>query len=236
MMNHRVTVIFECIRMDNFKEISHDEKMALIWRLVEETDKNIHKNEEKPYTWSINNQGDKYVLLFSCIDDEIMERFTNHVNELKNAGISVGTNIWKVTEVIPIEDYPFFNPTMRLMSLNGAYFYQPTEGTHKVTGKPIVYKRRVNVSKEPEEVAKQISFRLIRRANKYLGTNFTDEDVKIRYVELIPGSGHIEYKGRTLGIQTITFKIKAPKEIMETALYGGIGALTGSGFGAVVIA
>ena len=235
-MDHRATIILERIQMGN-KEISHDEKMALVWRLVEETDKNIHKNEEKPYTWAFTEQGDQhYTLLFSSIDDSIMEKFAARAEELKGKGLSIGSNIWKISEVISIEDYPFFNPTMRLMSLTGAYFYEPTEGFHKVTGKPIVYKRRVRVDNEPEEVANQIRFRLVRRANKYLGTNFTEDDVKIRYVELIPGSGHIEYKNRTMGIQTITFRIKAPKEIMETALYGGIGALTGSGFGAVVIA
>ena len=235
-MDHRATIALERIQMGN-KEISHDEKMALVWRLVEETDKNIHKNEEKPYTWVLTEQGDQhYTLLFSSIDDSIMEKFAARAEELKGKGLSIGSNIWKISEVISIEDYPFFNPTMRLMSLTGAYFYQLTAGEHKVTGAPINYKRRVSVADEPKEAANQIKFRLIRRANKYYGTNFTDDDVDVRYVELIPGSGHIEYKGRTLSSQKVTFRIKAPKEIMETALYGGIGALTGSGFGAVVIA
>ncbi len=237
MMKHRVTVILERIQMGNITEISHDEKMALVWRLIEETDKNVHKNDEKMYTWCLNEQGErKYSLLFSSIDTTILEQFTKRAEELKNQGLTVGSNIWKITDVIPLEDYPFLNPTMRLQSLSGAYVYQLVEEPHNDTGEIMQFKHSVHIGHNPTLAANIIKHRLVRRANTVYGTEYTDNDVTIRYIELIPGSEPVHYKHRTIGSQMLTFRIKAPKEVMETALYGGVGHLTGSGFGSVVIA
>jgi len=236
-INHRVTVILERIQMSAEAELSRDAKMALVWRLIQETDKNIHKNEEKFYTWHFDTQNEqKYTLLFSCLDNDILEKFVNRANELKGQGLSVGTDIWKIVEVIPIEDYPFLSASLRLQSLNGACIRHLVRGFHSIKGEDTLLTRDIYVKYDSALAVEILKHHLVKRANKIYGTEYTKDDVGIRYLELLPGSERVTYKDRRMASQLVTFRIKAPKEIMETALYGGIGSLTGSGFGSVVIA
>lgn len=234
---HRVTVMLERIQMGSAAEVSHNEQMALVWRLIQETDKNIHKNDEKMYTWNFCELGNqKFSILFSGIDLDIVGRFVKRAMELKGQGLTVGLNIWKITDVIPLEDYPFLNSTLRLQSIGGAYIAQSVWEPHNETGEVMQFYHSVNVDYHPELAAMIIKKHLVSRANKVYNTDYTDKDVFIKYVEHVPGSEPVYYKRRTIASQMVTFRIWAPKEIMETALYGGIGLMTGSGFGSVVIA
>lgn len=223
---HRVMVLLNRKGTD---EVTHDEKMSLVWRMLRGTPVQ-HTNMEKPYTWAMEESGaDTYTLTFSCIDPAITELFLKKAQETVNQAIQIERSFWIPVLAMPIQDIPYLQNVARIETQNGMicrHWYRYPTGRGR---------RTFYIRTDKEDFIAAVKRQLVRRAKLFSHKEFQTSDIQIKFLRLV-NYGDVQYKGRQLHYQNVTFKIIAPKEIIELLVYGGAGSLTGSGFGMVLAA
>ena len=199
----------------------HDDKVALVWRLLHGMKDNRHDKKMKPFTWdmAVNEADSTVTLFFSSILEEFTEALLAEAKHLLETGAALQFghgSLWAVSGVFPVEDLPYIGKSIRLETLNGMV----CRGRGKILA-----------SKEPGWKDAVIAS-LCRRAKEFLGVNVAAEEVSIPFVEH-RGYPKVMYKGCNMSLENVNILLKAPRPILEVALYNGIGSHTGSGFGAV---
>ena len=203
------------------KSLDHDDKVALVWRLLFAMEDNRHDKKMKPFTWDVAfNEADSTVTLsFSSILEEFTDTLLAEAQRVMEAGAALqfGHNaMWAVNGVFPVEDLPYIGKSIRLETLNGMV----CRGRGKFLA-----------SKEPGW-KEAVIYGLCRRAKVFLGADVTAEEVSIPFVEHI-GYPKVTYKGCRMSLENVNLILKGPRPILEVAIYNGLGKHTGSGFGAV---
>ena len=233
-MSHRIIVSFK--RIGKHKA-NRDEEVSLLWRLLREKGDEQHNGKEKNFCWNMDVSDDPsmYSMVFSSIDTSVTDCLMRESKRLMESGTGievVGGSIWTVASVMPVEDFPYIGETISLVSTTGmisirnAWDYRKNKAC-----------RRTHFLHDEEGYigwVRQARKRLCRRTNKFMGTDYTEDDIVFEKVKQL-GVSAVNYKGRNAPVQNVRVKIRAPKEVLETALYGGLGSSTGSGFGMVTI-
>lgn len=231
IQTHRVLVI---LNRDGNTPVNHDEKMSLIWRLLENTA--VHHDEvEKPYTWTIEKTGaNKYTLTFSSIDTSISEVFLKKAKNSLNQAIQIESSFWIPLLAMPIQDIPFLENFARIETQNGVVCWKQTHTVDK-DGTEHHGKVTFDINTDKNGFIEALKRKLIRRAKLFLHKDFNESEIQIKFLRRL-NYGCVEYKGLKTPYQNVSFKIIAPKELIELLVYGGLGAKTGSGFGMVLAA
>lgn len=223
---HRAMIL---LNRNGTTEVTHDEKMSLVWRLLRDTPVQ-HKNMEKPYTWTFEESGvNIYTLTFSCIDSSITELFLKKAQASLNQAIQIERSLWIPRMAMPIQDIPYLQNVARIETQNGMicrHWYRYPSGRGR---------RTFYIKTDKEDFIEAMKKQLVRRAKLFFHKEIQTSDIQIKFLRLL-NYGDVQYKGRRIHYQNITFKIIAPKEIVELLVYGGAGTLTGSGFGMVLAA
>ena len=211
--------------------MSHDEKMALIWKLIN-PNRFWHKHEMKPFTWNISYVGGQiYNLLFSSISAGDTAYIKNSLLACEGS-ISLpnyGTN-YIINDLMDLPDYDLKDGVIRLYSISGCQCFKHKQkpGTRKK------YYALVSAEEAPEDFATSIKNNIIRRGEKFLDRHIDEDEVSVKYVEL-ERTARVKYKTGNILTQFVSLQLKAPKDIQKVAAYGGIGKETGSGFGFVML-
>ena len=225
--SHRAMVILHRLtKTDHTVLVDHDNKMALVWRFMKEQ-WFPHREAEKPYCWDLStNDGEYYNLTFSCITPEVTGWFLQAAKKCEGTCLNVGTEFWQVEKVMPVQDLPFIANYLRLSSMNGLQCF-----TMKRVNETKKCRVLIHAGEDPERFITSIKTRLIRRTKEFMDVDIPEDAVKIQHLNTMAGIISIPYKHSRIRTQQVTFKLVAPKEVLEMALYGGIGKETGSGFG-----
>lgn len=224
---HRAMIILRRLtKNDHTVLVDHDNKMALVWRFLK-GNWIQHRDAEKPYCWDMStNDGEYYNLTFSCISPEITRGFTQAAAKCVGTCLNVGTEFWQIDKVMPIQDLPFIANYLRLSSMNGLQCF-----TMKRLNDTKKCQILIHAGENPERFIASIKTRLIRRTKEFMNVEVPEDAVQIQHLNTLAGIISVPYKRSRVRTQQVTFKLVAPKAVLETALYGGIGKETGSGFG-----
>lgn len=232
-MSHRVNISFyrQPIGTEDMP-MTHEEALSLLWFLLGVTDKEAHKNKEKPFCWDFIPQRDGYYsLFFSSICEEDVTKVYQKAQACKEAFQYRG-NLLTIVSATPIADYVYYDNHLRLTSSSGAYLvrhlYDPQKNRrHKVS---------INAVSDPESCGELIRNKLIHRCQLFKGEDVKPTDIRISYLKSATRRPYdtCDAFHTKMPLQCVTFKLEAPVPILDTALYGGIGSCTGSGFGMVM--
>lgn len=201
--------------------ITHDEKVALIWRLLSGMEGNRHDKKMKPFTWdmAVNEADSTVTLSFSSVVEEFTDVLLAEADRIMNEGkaLQLGHGaLWTVIGVFPVEDLPYIGRSIRLETVTG-----------------MVCKGRGKFLASKEAGWKEAVIRgLCRKAHEFLGAEIAPEEVSIPLVEH-RGYPKVIYKGCRMSLEDVSLLLKGPRPILEVAIYNGLGSHTGSGFGAV---
>ena len=232
MSTHRLIISFNRLATH---PVTRDEEVSLLWRLLKETEENTHDNAVKYYCWNMRqlDYSDFFSMVFSAVDVHVTEELLKNATALKESGHGRevrGGGVWTVTSVIPIDDLQYFGEAISLVSTSGMLAHRKQRCGDKRSYRTFFLNDRTTA----EAWKQQLQERLVRRTNDFFGTDYTLADVQIIKAKHI-FTETIMYKGGKRIAQYVRLKIKAPQEVLEMALYGGIGTSTGSGFGMVTV-
>lgn len=229
--SHRIVVTF--MADDAAHKMSHNEKIAIIWQFIN-PNKYWHKQEPKPYVWSIEEHpGGVYTLMFSSMRPKDVDYLENTLSALPDAHFSLPKyhSSYSIIDIRRLADADTSSGYIRVTSINGCQcFCRKTDyaNNHRK------YLKFISAKHTPEDFAKSIRAGLLRRVKTFYGETVDENDVHIRFIEEIKPVVHIRYKTGNIPVQHVTFKLTAPQIVQEAALYGGIGKEPSSGFGFVV--
>ena len=226
-MSRQVIVLFNKIAGE---KINHDAALSLVWHVLNHSsDKGfitqLHDNKQiKPFTWSFSDGVKECSIRFSSIMEDITDRFIDGAKKLGvNAFMTSGGGVFQVTGVFPIHDLEHIGDSILLSS-------SPDSGISVSSG--INGKRHFLLfEKERKAWVKRVENNLIHRAEVFFGVKNPKVSVKVLKVH---GYEAVLFKNFKLPVQYAFLKVSGSKEVLETALYGGVGNNTGSGFGLVV--
>ena len=219
---HKAFVLMKKLNGElNSGQLSHDDKVPLVWRLLYGLKDNRHDKRMKPFTWdmTVSEADNTVTLAFSSILEEFTDALLAEAKRVMEAGAALQFghgNLWTVTGVFPVEDLPYIGKSIRLETLNGMVC--------KGRGKFLA-------SKEPGW-QEAIIASLCRRAKEFLAVDVPADVVSIPFVEH-KDYPKVMYKGCKMSLENVNLLLKGPRPILEIAIYNGLGSHTGSGFGAV---
>lgn len=221
MNSRRAMLIFKHTSMAN-KEFTHDDAVKLVWRFLNKRETQIqHHFVEKPYVWHIVPNGDNFFsLVFSSIFPEITKDFYEEAKSMENGVVEVNSSMVTVISVNPIADLDYIGEYLRISSYN------------LVCQKNVRHKKTSVNATEKEDFCAAIVSRLVRRAKVFLNLDISEEDIQVKFPKQL-SFGTKKYKDGLIPVQDVEMKLVAPKEIIELALYSGVGSKSGSGFGTV---
>jgi CRISPR-associated endoribonuclease Cas6 len=221
--NHRIVVLINKL---NGPEVTRDNEVSLLWRFLEKNKNLQHNQEEKTFTWNMEAGAlSSYTMTFSSYDTKLVNDFFEIAKGLAGQAVTVGTTIWQVKEAMEIQDIDYIGEAIRISTVNGMVAMHKA---YNAEGKK--YNKTYDILTDKEAWISSVINRLIRRTNNFFGTAYEKKDVSITRLTL-DGYDTVKYKNASIPVQNVQFKLSAPKEIIESAIYGGIGSHTGSGFG-----
>lgn len=231
-MAHRALILLTRVAPENKSDVSHDEKMSLVWRLLEESTVIHHDGEEKPYCWTMDYDKDtkSATLIFSSIFPDVTAKLIEKAKNIIGSAIRINQANWIPNHAMAIQDIDYLDTWARISSTNGVVSWKTIHPT--IDSIRRLKKKTYDIDTDLTGFTNDIRDILIRKAKKFLQKDFAKEDIQIRHVHRL-NYGHVDYKGMKIPYQNISCKIIAPQEIIELAVYGGIGSKTGSGFGMV---
>ncbi|MBR2215860.1 MAG: hypothetical protein IJ849_08905 [Selenomonadaceae bacterium] len=215
--------------------LTRDEEVSLLWRLLRGWEEERHDNSVKYYCWNMTGaEGTPlYSLVFSAVDTKITAAVWQAAEGLKAKGSGievVGGSVWTILSVMPVEDFPYLGEAVSLISTSGMLSHRKQRREGRRSYQTFFLNNPASVG----EWIKQMQQRLARRTNDFFGTDYAPEDVLIDKAKHI-ATETVMYKGGKRLAQFVRLKIRAPREVLVMAIYGGIGTSTGSGFGMVTI-
>ncbi len=221
---HRVAVILKRIGR---APVIHDDLVSLIWELLAVGDAamadRLHSAAGKfrPYAWGVEGWGgNEHTLTFSSVIPEIAETFTRGAERVcaEKAAIAVGGNLFEVFRVLPVRDLRYIGRQITLKAVS-----------------PVVASIRGQKGKtylryhdDPSGYSRRLTGNLRKRVRWLFGTE--PEQLSVRVTD--PGCHQLtKYKGGSIPGRFLTVEIQGDPSVIMTALYGGLGERTGSGFG-----
>jgi len=237
-MNKRSFAVFRIYQ----EEPTHDTVVSFLWHILQtanpELADTLHTRTEKykPFTWSYIRTIDGMNLTFSSTDATITQAFFDGCTILKKTSESalIDKTIFVVANVHSIGNIktPFVMPEDS-RSVN--YYTLNLETCSPITLTRWSYGPKINISlqSEPVDWLKHLRNNLYRRTHTFNKDviRIPPENIKICLVNRKESPDIIEYKGAKIPANHVTLRITAPAAYLETALYGGLGQRTGSGFG-----
>ena len=225
---HRV--VLELERAFGSKPMTRDIEVGIVWRLLGERPPEFHQGI-KPYTFHFEDAGNEcYRLSFSSVLPSLTDEVTLAARNLLSSqtaleccGIS-----FRIRKITPIQDLTFYSNAVRMISLSGCRVICKKD----VHGKFV--ERTIHAERNPQSFIQAMTRMLAAKTKLFLGKEVSEDEIQIQYLKLLD-SEQIDFHHSKQCGQYVTFRISAPKEVLETAAYSGIGRKTGCGFGAVAV-
>ena len=213
-------------------ELWHGVGIQFLWNGLLQGGCVKHDNQQKPFCWNVEAKGlDTAVLTFTSIVEDITSYAIKKAQEARDgkAYLPLAGNInVLVQEVYPIVDVPYLHNSVSLKTISGMIC---RTGKVKIYGqsKPRRYLTTRDNGKEWKE---NIIGSLVRKTNMFLGTAYKKEDVSIDHIQC-NGFRRTAYHNHKYGCEIVSFVLRGPDEVLQAAIYGGIGSKNPSGFGMV---
>ena len=226
-ITHRI--IMKLQSTDESHEMSHDEAMSIVWKFVN-PNKYYHKEERKPFVWSVSSIGyGEFELVFARIHKKDVEHFATEIDGVKEFSTKYGGD-YRVTGIEFLPDIDFKNSFIRLYSKSGCQcLCKKTDYANNRRR----YWKMVDAEEDKPAFSKSIENALYGRAESF-GIPCNRDDIKVCYVSRPDPVEYVDYKGGMIPTQFVAFRLDAPPEIQALAVYGGIGKEPSSGFGLVI--
>ena len=222
----RIAVLIE---KTGHSPVIHDNLVSLVWHLLAAGDKEkageLHRDQSdfRPFVWAAEEWPDAkgYTLTFSSLKKEITQLFAQGAEKIQSAGeaLLIEGNLYLPTRCIPVRDLYYIGKNVTLRAVSPVVITQ-----RNAQGK----KEYCFYPANPETWLSQFKSNLARRAAAWHG-----KEVGPIHVEILnPGTHAVtQYKGQPVRGRYLEVKITGSPEVLETAIYGGLGKRTGSGFG-----
>ncbi len=229
-MSHKAIVQFNGIK--NAKAENRTTWVAAVWKLMEVSGlKNVQEihdeNDVKGFVWNIEEQQGKFTMEFASIRTELVDAVINGAKKIIEKGTAInlsGDVIIKPTEVIEVEDFRISDGRIRLSPVSGIIVSRAAKknGVRRHKG--------VNPFDENRKFTTAIKNNLLAKTQKFTGAKISENDVSLRIIS----SGRsidMPFRGIPLVGHMCSIQITGPKQVIETALYAGLGNMNGLGFG-----
>lgn len=211
-------------------ETKHETIVSFVWSILKEGDEHLanrlHSSKEKfrPFVWAAQKAGQSLILTFSSINEDISKTFLNGAESIKKSGevIMKEASIFKIESVYPVADIKYVGNSIQLVSLSPIMLAEDRPGKKKVY---MIYENSPTIWIQKAEE------NLKNRVKTFLGI---DVNVQIQIIEPLEHT-FVVYNGGKIYTRHMKLKIVGDKEAIFMSLYGGMGRLTGSGFGMMTI-
>lgn len=213
-------------------KLTREQEIGIFWRLAGKAEKLVHNDQEKPYMFYLNQtKRDLYALNINSINPDIVDAFVENVRSLVEAREAVDVQGIKVRprDAFFVRDLDYIGEKVCLTTETGCCC---CKRIRTKTGKRSRYYLDPKKEEDVKEWKTIIARKLVDRAMMFLGQEVRPESVQIDMLE-VRDREFIEYKSAKLPCDKVTIEISAPSPVIFTAIYGGIGSHTGTGFGAV---
>ena len=225
-MYHRVNLTIKKLTP---APMSQDEGISFIWKIFQKADLDFmrkwHDSDTiKPFTWNIEQYSPAdFTVSFSSILPDIAKCFKAGCDGLKGKAIQIagGSTIY-IDKSYIIEDIGYIGKSIWLQSISGITLTK--RHNHK--------KDYIRITNNQNIWVERLKNNLLRRTEQFTN-NAADNFVEISKLH-IEGLANIKYKQASIPVQFAKIKLIGSKNVIETALYGGLGEHTASGFGMVV--
>lgn len=221
---HRIAV---CLEIS--KETEHKNIVSFIWKILKNGNKQmadtLHYRTEKykPFVWAFHKNDSINILYFSSINEDITMAFLRGSNKILNSNIGILEDeiVFKIAKVIPLQDIGYIGKTMMVKTLSPVTISEWVEKNKKIR---VLY-----------ETNKKLWINLVEQNLKRRVKTFLDRDVQYLKIEVISANAGIavKYKNNQVCSRMFTLKLIGDEIAIFSAVYGGLGELTGSGFGMV---
>lgn len=228
-MYHRVSVIVKKLVPAT---VTRNEGVSFIWHILQKGDNaqlidQLHRLAQiKPFTWNIEQySATDFTVSFSCILPEIAECFKNGCDALTGKTIQIaGGSAVFIDKSYIIEDIDYIGRSIWLQSVSGI-----TVTKRRKQGKFYLF-----ITDNEDVWIERVKTNLLKRTRQFHSQNMSDVIMDISKLS-IEKLTNVDYKSTVIPVQFVRLKLSTQnKAVIETALYGGLGEHTGSGFGMVV--
>ena len=233
-MSHRVVVRFEGIK--NAHAWDRPAWVAAIWRLftlsgMKDVAKFHDYNDSKGFIWNLEEVSqNNFSLEFASIREDLVQAVSDGAKSLIQKGEALSLSkdvILKVLDVVPVQDFAIVDGSLRLNAVSGIIVNRHTKiGCGK--GKRRHY--AVSPYENRDSYLGRIKRNLIAKVRAFCDKTLTEEDFGVSI--LSAGlSQSISYQNISLQGYPCSLQITGPKEVLEVALYAGVGTHNGFGCG-----
>lgn len=232
-MSHRVVIRFDGIR--NAHSEDRPAWVAAIWRLfalsgVAEDVTALHDLKVlKGFVWNVSEPTpNQFSLEFASIREDLVRALSDGARNSLQTGEALSLSedvILKVLDVIPVEDYRIADGQLRLSAVTEIIVNRHVRCGHR--------QRRfypVCPFEDQPSYLGRLKQNLIAKVRAFKGRTPTNEEFGIRIIS----SGlerSVPYKTVALRGRACSLQITGAKDILETALYAGVGKMNALGYG-----
>lgn len=229
-MSHKAIIQFEGIKNANTENRSA--WVATIWKLLEISGfpnvQEMHDNNElKGFVWNVTEEQGKYTMEFSSIRAELVEAVIDGAKKIIEKGTALPLAddvIIKPTNVFAVEDFRIPEGKIRLTPVSGVIVNKAFRAKGKL------HHEGINPYEDNQNFIRIIKKNLLAKVRKFTDAKISDDDVSLRIIS----SGravNMPFRGIPLTGHMCSIQVTGPKQVLETALYAGLGRMNGLGFG-----
>lgn len=233
-MSHRLVIRFDGIR--NVHQWDRPAWVAAIWRLFAlsgafDNVTGFHDSKvPKGFVWSVSEEStpNHFSLEFVSIREDLVQALSNGARKSLEAGEALSLSedvVLKVLDIIPVEDYRISDGQLRLSAVTEIIVNRHVRCGH---GKRRFYP--VCPFEDQPSYLGRLKQNLIAKVQAFRGRTPTKDEFGIRIIS----SGlerSVPYKTAPLRGRACSLQITGAKDILETALYAGVGKMNALGYG-----
>ena len=218
----RAAVIFQ--KQGNYL-LGYDQAVALVYQILSAGNRELagklHQSTQKfkPFTHAADESRNSFTLHFSSVIPEITGAFVAGAKKLAECGLRTGHSLYKIIDSVCISDARHLPGRITVRTISPIVLSRCENGKKEY----ILYSRNADLWLEALER---------NLAKKVLAFRGENGQTEIRPVTR-GKAALVNYQQTKIPARHITLEIKGGQEALETAIYGGLGERTGSGFGMV---
>jgi len=206
--------------------LSHGQIVAMVYQLLSagnaELAGGLHKPAQKfkPFTHAADESKGSCTLYFSSFMPEITGTFLAGAGRYQAGGLMLGNCLYKIIDSVSIPDVSHLPGKMTIKTLSPIVLSRCAENRKK---EYILYPKNEKVWLDA--LARNLAKRVLA---------FYGKDAQVEIQAVTRGKAAlVEYQQTKIPARHMTLKITGGPEVLEMAIYGGLGERTGSGFGMV---
>lgn len=221
---HRATVIF---KKHGKHEMNYNDSVSAVYQILAAGNENLASDlhnatsKFKPFTYAKQEISGSMSIMFSSVQPEITAAFLSGAESLKGTGLIFGDTIYEIQDFIPIADIRLWEEKIKVKTVSPLVLSRCNNGKKEY----ILYRKG-----EEDIWLKALQRNIAKRMLAFTGKEIEPENIRtLNHGQAVL----VSYQGGKVPARHISLEIKGCPDVLKTAVYGGIGERTGSGFGMV---